>query len=992
MPNLRPVLSAVLSASLVLAGTAPAAWAKGAAAPAHGLAIRYGQAKDLTHIEFPGSDPASARRDGADLILHFARGLSPDVSRLKIDPPRLVKAVKVSEAGGGVDLRFTPADGATFKLGKADGVSFLNFSPPPADAPAPVAAASPKDQAPQARANPLPASGVVRMQPELQGAALALHFPWKAPLGAAVFRRGGALWVVFDAKAKLDVGAAPRGRPQMQKIEAIEGADYSAVRILLPSTVMASASAQGGTWTITLGPRMDAPLSVPLARDDASGPAALTAQVAGSTGVFWITDPAVGDKLAVVTALGPAKGLEQRHALVDATLLPSTQGLAIEPATDDLVVATDGDTVRIGRPRGLALSPASARARAITASAPALELPAAASLPALIDFPAWSKLGEGGFIRRYQQLEDAAADEGGKGKAGGVQARLGLARFLVGSEMSFEAIGVLNLLAKTNPSMMGDAEFRGLRGAARAMAGRYKDAEADFSSPALAEDPASALWRGYVSAKLGDWPGAREQFAHGRSALSMFSPVWKARFARLDAEADLASGDIGSARSVIEIAASVPLDGNDALAVKLTEAKLAEADNRPDEALGLYDQVAKSDYGALSAPAILRATELRLAKGQIKPDAAVTALESLHYRWRGDSTELETVRALGHIYLQQGQWREALEALRSAGQRSPDQPASVAVQADLATAFRALFLDGQADGMQPIQALALFYDFRDLTPIGADGDMMVRRLVKRLVSVDLLTQASDLLKYQAENRLDGVPRAEVSTDLAIIDIMDKRPEDALSALNNSRTTLLPTALNGRRRVIEARALMALGRTDHALEILQGDKSPEASDIRAEAQWTARAWPQAASLLEAQLGDRWKSPAPLTVEEQGRLMRAGVAYSLAGDEASLTRLRTRFGKLADGSSAPDAMKVALSGAADGQLTAQDFARAASDAAVFTGWVAAMKKRFSNQPTWLTGPTAPVAVAAPPAPVKPAAKAPVRQAQAAPKPGKAATKKG
>ena len=32
-----------------------------------------------------------------------------------------------------------------------------------------------------------------------------------------------------------------------------------------------------------------------------------------------------------------------------------------------------------------------------------------------------------------------------------------------------------------------------------------------------------------------------------------------------------------------------------------------------------------------------------------------------------------------------------------------------------------------------MQALALFYDFRELTPIGADGDEMVRRLARRLI-------------------------------------------------------------------------------------------------------------------------------------------------------------------------------------------------------------------------------------------------------------------
>lgn len=943
MRPLRSVLVAVLSASLALGGTTPV-WAAG---PLRPLVVRLGQNRDLTHIQF-GSDPVSSRKDGNDLVLRFAQGTSPDAVQLKVSPPRFIKATAITASPAGVELRFTPADGAVFKLGKADGATFVNFSAAPTPA-APAAAPAPKDQAPVRRADPVPASGVVRMQPELQGKMLLLKFTWRAPLGSAVFRRGDALWMVFDAKAKLDVSAAPHGLIQLRKVEAVAGSDYSAVRILTPATTLASVDAQGATWTLTLGPATTStPQGVALKRDDDRGPAALTVQMAGSTGVFWVDDPAVGDKIGVVTALAPAKGLDQRRTLVDAVLLPTVHGLAIQPMAEDLAVNADGDLVRIGRPRGLALSPATAQLRRATPAMARMAGPVASALPGLIDFTNWSKTGEGGFNRRYAQLLDAANEEGGKGKAASVQARLGLARFLVGSELSYEAIGVLNLLAKTNPTMLGDAEFRGLRGAARAMAGRYHDAQADFSSPATAEDPASALWRGYVAAKLGDFSGAREQFAHGRSALAQFAPEWKARFARLDAEAALAVGDINLARSELSVAAGEHVGPVEADAIHFAQGRLSEALNMPDQALGLYDQAGKSSYGALAASALLRATQLRLAKGKMQPKDAVATLDSLRFRWRGDGVEFETVRALGQIYLAQGRYRDALETLRSAGNKSPDQPASLAVANDLQAAFRALFLDGQADGLQPIQALGLFFDFRDLTPIGADGDLMVRKLARRLVDVDLLDQAAELLKYQVDNRLDGVPKAQVSTDLATIYLMAKQPELALEAINNSRTTLLPTALNTQRRVVEARALLALGRADHALELLQSDKSPEAADVRADAAWKQRSWPLAASLLEAQLGDRWKAAQqPLNVDEQARLIRTGVAYSLAGDDGGLARLRTRYAKLAETSSEADAVRVALAGIHDPSLSSGDFARAASDAATFSGWVAVMKRRFHDK---------------------------------------------
>ena len=73
--------------------------------------------------------------------------------------------------------------------------------------------------------------------------------------------------------------------------------------------------------------------------------------------------------------------------------------------------------------------------------------------------------------------------------------------------------------------------------------------------------------------------------------------------------------------------------------------------------------------------------------------------------------------------------------------------------------------------MPPIDALSLFYDFRELTPVGRRGDEMIRKLADRLVSVDLLDQAAELLQHQVDNRLQGAARAQVAVRLAVIYLM-----------------------------------------------------------------------------------------------------------------------------------------------------------------------------------------------------------------------------
>ena len=98
------------------------------------------------------------------------------------------------------------------------------------------------------------------------------------------------------------------------------------------------------------------------------------------------------------------------------------------------------------------------------------------------------------------------------------------------------------------------------------------------------------------------------------------------------------------------------------------------------------------------------------------------------------------------------------------------------IQDEAAETFDALFLAGKGDALPAIDALGLFYDFRELTPIGRRGDEMIRRLADRLVSVDLLDQAAELLQYQVDNRLQGAARAQVATRLAVIYLMNHKPD------------------------------------------------------------------------------------------------------------------------------------------------------------------------------------------------------------------------
>ena len=129
-----------------------------------------------------------------------------------------------------------------------------------------------------------------------------------------------------------------------------------------------------------------------------------------------------------------------------------------------------------------------------------------------------------------------------------------------------------------------------------------------------------------------------------------------------------------------------------------------------------------------------------------------------------------------HVEEIEGPWVSGevlLDVAKEAAQHNGESKPIDELTQEAADKFSDLFLNGGADQLGDLDALSLYYDFRQLTPPGAKGDEMIRNLARRLVKVDLLPQAADLLQYQIDNRLNGVSRAQVATDLALIRIADQ---------------------------------------------------------------------------------------------------------------------------------------------------------------------------------------------------------------------------
>jgi tetratricopeptide (TPR) repeat protein len=838
-------------------------------------------------------------------------------------------------------------------------------SPPPASlAPAPK-----DDTATDMPPAPADISGAVAVSVQRQSDNLKLVFPFAMPTSGAVFRRADALWAVFDTATRIDIDALQKDPTRtIASAAVIAGPNYQVVRIKFERPRLTSFSSTDNNWTIAIGDTvLDPTLPLSISRNVVGAArASAVAAFEHPQSIHRLSDPDAGDTLLVVTGFAPARGLLREQDFVEFRLLSSTHGLVVQPFADDIEVELSGDKVVISRPAGLVLSAANQIGRRNGYRS------------VVLDPQAWGFDREANFVERQRNLITAAA-ESPENKH--LVPRLELARFYLAREMYEEAKGVLEVALSEDHPSAEDSSGLVMRAISKIMMGRAEEGLADLANPAVGDNHDAQLWRGLAFAKLGKWPEASENFKKMETTITTL-PIELQRQVLLEAvRASIETRDFAVAADKLNEfdTLGVPKELEPRIAV-LT-GRLGEGLGHNEEALAAYRTASDSTDRVSAARGRLHDISLRFQLGEMKSAEVVSELETLTTFWRGDDTEVEALQLLARLYTEEGRYREAFHVMRTAFKAHPNSDLTRRIQDEAAASFDSLFLAGKGDAMPAIEALALFYDFRELTPVGRRGDEMIRRLADRLVSVDLLDQATELLQHQVDHRLQGSARAQVAARLAVIYLMNRKPERALATLRASRASDVANELRNQRLLIEARALSDIGRHDTAIDVVSSLSGREAIRMRADAYWAAKRWREAAEQIELLYGDRWKDFEPLTDIERVDLLRAAIGYAIDDDQIGLGRFREKFGaKMMEG---PDrrAFEVATSPLVATGTEFRDVVRQIASVDTLEGFLRELRARYPE--TGAFGPTSPPVPPVAPKPAPPGTNAQLRRPTADPK---------
>jgi tetratricopeptide (TPR) repeat protein len=771
-----------------------------------------------------------------------------------------------------------------------------------------------------------------------------LHLTFSLPPGtpAALFRRADTLWLMLDSKKPIDVEPIRgQGGAAVADISVVPQERGQAVRLRLNRPQLPSLSgedlATGTNWTVTFADTVQAPSQALSAIRNIADPALanVTVPMQGAGMLHRFVDPDAGDTLLVVTAKPPARGFIKRQDFVELSLLESIHGVAIRPNSDDMTAEVGPDKVVLGKPGGLTLSPAQSGAeRAPTAVRP------------IFDLGEWHKNQDGNFNARADALIEAA----GSAATGTLEQRtsgqVDLARFYMARGMYPEAVGVLNLaLADAKPGMEDPAALV-VRAVASILMGRPERGLKDLASPVIGSNFDSQLWKAMASARQGKWADAREKFKASEFAVTSL-PIDLQRI--VIAEAMHASIEVkdypGAAKRASELDVIGTLPEQMAAAAVL-RGRLAEGLGHEKDALDEYKRAALSPNRPVAAEAKLLQIALLQKRNEISQDDALRELETLSVTWRGDALEVHTLEMMAKIYADTGRFSESFGAVRVANLLAPNLEVARQGQDAAAALFSQLFLGPKGDDLPAIDALGMFYEYRDLTPIGRRGDEMIRRLADRLVAVDLLDQAAELLQYQVDKRLEGAARAQVAARLAMVYLTARKPERAIIALRSTRIADLSGELRQQRLLLEARGQSDVGRHDLALDIISNITGREAIRLRSDIYWASRKWRESAEQIELYYADRWRDFKPLTAAEKSDVIRAVVGYALAEDTIGLTRFREKYLPLMSGEVDRTAFEIASKPVGSSSADFAAIAKMAASVDTLDGFLREMKARYPD----------------------------------------------
>ncbi|MDG1286060.1 MAG: hypothetical protein P8P30_00685 [Rickettsiales bacterium] len=723
---------------------------------------------------------------------------------------------------------------------------------------------------------------------------IALTFPWDKRVAATVFRRANRTLILFNEQKAFNLSQL-RANIHVKNVKTNQISGLTSSQLWVIETplkgIHVSRKEKSYAWRIELLPEEKLPKKLLRLQPKVEPPLKphLFVPVLEMASPFKFYDPLIGDQLTAIPFYEAGTGLVPPRRFAEFYMPSTAQGLIIQDAIPELRIARTRSGVKVTAPGGILLSK-----DILQVQLPDPEIEDSEAADSFFPYQNWqAPVDEPDAAVFEGRLWRQAAEQDKKKKR---IARKRLAELYLSQGKAVEAKTLLQNLATDSPVYFTRNKMHALLGAAHFLSYEFPQAETAFKHATIEKEEELDFWRDILNVILRGEGRADYQSNHARY-ISHYPPVMRQRLALIAADHLINNKRYNKALKIFDTLHKDHMLEDVKDHVEFLIARVLAGTTQKDAARLMWGRLAQKMHNRYIRPrALFAIANLNLAENKISIEEAIAQLEPIRIIWRGDQFEITLLNLLTRLYEEVGQHREALRAYREIITYFPNYPKNIEITGKMADIFRKLFNEGAADKLTPLQALALYYEFRNLTPIGDEGDKMIQNLADRLTGVELLDRASSLLQHQVEFRLSGEQRSRVGARLALIHLLRRKPKEALKVLELTGYGGNPYSLQHQRSLLTARALMGVDKADRAIALLEGDDTRDAKLLQLSLHWKEQNWQEVTKVAEGLMGQREDPSLPLSAAETDVLMKLAIGYVFEQQRGQLQYLRDYFAPL------------------------------------------------------------------------------------------------
>lgn len=723
-----------------------------------------------------------------------------------------------------------------------------------------------------------------------QGDSAVLRLPLNERAALAAFKRGRKMWLLISKSYKVDVSDfKDETKTVISHPEIIPSAKSTILRFDVDEAMQISTTKETSSYNwgilLTAQKRPLHNILLPAIRTDPPARPHLFIPVLEMADPIAIHDPQVGDEMVVVPLFHEGEGVANTKDFVEFTLMETGQGVVVLKKADGVDVALLRDGMRVTVSENGTLTPGLPMVEIKNQQEKLIQT------STLFPYAQW-RIPDNEVSEEIRKLFQESVKNTDAKKAN--DARLQMAKIYMAQGMAVEALGLLDIIREKDPGYFRSQKLAALRGAADFIMYRYADASRDFASGELDNSKEIDFWRKVVADLLGN-PDQNYNFMElNDDYISKYPPEMRRRLVIVAADKAISDKEYNAALKIIESMSDPELVEPVKDYIRFLMASIAAGTGQEAEALDVWDKLADNyDEPFIRASAELSRIMWGMAHDELTTQQVVERLEHLRLSWHGDRLELQVIKELGKIYEDKKDYVNAMRIWHGGITSFPNSSLAVEMKQKMQQAFNFMFSEGGVDELPPLDVLAMYYEYQNYAPSGTTGAELIEKLSKRLIAIDLLQQAADLLDSQMRHIAEKEQRSQMGAKLAEVYLLNNQPQKALEALQDSLYGENSLLLRLVRNRLAAEAMVDQDRLRSALQVLGQDTSTEAERIRLNIYWKQRNWDKVVSSVEGLLKERPDITAQVTLDEAEALLKLALAYVFENNDIQLKYLRDYY---------------------------------------------------------------------------------------------------